>query len=63
MNRLDATIADVAYILDTLIAYRNIAQTGNCNNCGYRHCPHAPKLGETVRYNCYQWRKKDERDM
>ena len=32
MSRLDDAISDVAYILDTLIAYRNIVQSGGCNN-------------------------------
>lgn len=53
MSRLDETIASVAYILDTLIAYRNIAESGNCNECGARNiCKHVPKLGAQVRYNC-----------
>ena len=53
MSRLDETIANVAYILDTLIAYRNIAESGNCNECGAKNtCKYVPKLGEQVRYNC-----------
>ena len=55
MSRLDDIIADVVYILDTLIAYRNIAKTGNCNNCRMarpKSCPYLPKPGQQVRYNC-----------
>ena len=53
MSRLDDAIANVAYILDTLIAYRNITKTGNCNECGKKgKCEYIPKLGEQVRYNC-----------
>ncbi len=53
MSRLDDAISDVAYILDTLIAYRHIIESGDCNNCGERKgCQYVPKLGEQVRYNC-----------
>lgn len=52
MDKLDNVIADVAYILDTLIAYRNITQTGDCNNCARRVCEYEPKPGQLVRYNC-----------
>ena len=38
MSRLDDVIADVAYILDTLMVYRNIAETGNCNICKNKDC-------------------------
>lgn len=31
-----------------------------CNDCGWKHCPYRPGLGETVRYNCCHWRARDE---
>ena len=53
MSRLNNAISDVAYILDTLIAYRNMTALGNCNDCLERkRCKYIPKLGEQVRYNC-----------
>lgn len=53
MDRIDKAIADVAYILDTLMAYRNIVQTGDCNRCKIKNeCGFCPKPGEIVRYNC-----------
>lgn len=53
MSRLDDTIANVAYILDTLMAYRNIVQTGNFNSCKVqKKCEIKPKPGQLVRYNC-----------
>lgn len=53
MSRLDDTIGDVAYILDTLCAYKSIVQSGCCNSCKKKKkCEYAPKLGELVRYNC-----------
>lgn len=52
-SRLDNTISDVAYILDTLMAYRNIVDSGDCNRCGKKKsCGYAPKIGQLVRYNC-----------
>ena len=61
MSRLDDTISDVAYILDTLIAYRNIVNNGvNCNRCGKKKtCEYVPKPGQLVRYNC-PFYKRDE---
>lgn len=53
MSRLDDTIGDIAYILDTLMAYRNIVNSGDCNRCGKKKtCEFVPKPGQLVRYNC-----------
>lgn len=52
VDRLNETIANVAYILDCLRSYRNIIESGDCNNCTYTHCEYRPKLGQMVRYNC-----------
>lgn len=60
MSRLDDAIADVAYILDTLMAYRNIVQSGCCNSCeSARKCKYTPKLGQLVRYNCPFYEQKE----
>ena len=60
MSRLDDTISNVAYILDTLIAYRNIVQSGGCNDCKEKmRCKFIPKLGEQVRYNCPFYKGKE----
>jgi len=60
MSRLDDVIANVAYILDTLIAYRNIAETGNCNICKNKNCQWIPKPGQLVRYNCPHYKAEEE---
>ena len=53
MTKLDDAISNTAYILDSLIALRNIYKTGCCNDCGIKNkCKHAPKVGQMVRYNC-----------
>lgn len=53
MSRLDDRISDVAYILDTLMAYRNIITSGDCNRCEKKMtCEYVPKPGQLVRYNC-----------
>lgn len=60
MSRLDDAISNVAYILDTLIVYRNIAQTGDCNNCKKRKdCEYLPQVGEQVRINCPFYKKEE----
>lgn len=59
MSRLDDAISDVAYILDTLIAYRNIIQTNNCIDCDKRKgCEYLPQVGEQVRINCPFYKKE-----
>ncbi len=60
MSRLDKAIADVAYVLDCMMAYRQIARTGNCNDCGYKKCTLKPEPGQLVRYNCPFYTKKEE---
>lgn len=53
MNRLDDVIASSAYILDVLKIYRDIVNSGNCNDCNKKKaCEYAPKPGQLVRFNC-----------
>lgn len=60
MNRLDDVIADVAYILDTLMVYRNITDTGNCNSCKNKNCQWKPKPGQIMRYNCPHYKVEED---
>ena len=60
MSRLDDAIANVAYILDTLIVYRNIVEKGDCNICKNKDCQWKPKVGQLVRYNCPHYKAEDE---
>jgi hypothetical protein len=54
MAKIDDAIATQAYILDVLMAYREISKLPTCNECkANRHCTEAPKPGQMVRYNCY----------
>lgn len=60
VDRLNKTIGDVAYILDVLMAYRNIIKTGNCNTCV--GCgDYKPKPGQIVRYNCPHYLAREEK--
>ena len=61
MSRLDDAISDVTYILNTLMAYRNIVDSGDCNRCGKKkNCEYAPKAGQLVRYNCPFYKRVEE---
>ena len=60
MDRLNKVIADVAYILDVLMAYRNIIQTGDCNTCHDRNCKYKPKPGQVAVFNCPFYEKGDQ---
>lgn len=60
MARLDDVISNVAYILDSLMALRNIYESGCCNNCkGVNGCRYKPKLGQLVRYNCPFYERRE----
>ena len=48
MSRLDEAIVSVAYILDCLMAYRNIVESGDCNICKNKNCQWKPKPGQLV---------------
>lgn len=61
-TRLDDAISIVAYVLDVMVAYRNIVDSGDCNNCARRmNCEYSPKPGQQVRYNCPFYVDIDER--
>lgn len=51
-TKLDDLIAQKAYELDCLRAYRNIVDSGDCNDCQNKECEWKPKIGNLVRYNC-----------
>lgn len=51
-DRLNKTISDIAYILDSLIPLKQIQNTGDCNVCKNKECEYKPKVGQMVRYNC-----------
>ena len=58
MSRLDETIANVAYVLDSLKVLRDIWDSGNCNDCDRKNCEYLPKPGQLVRYNCPHYVRK-----
>ena len=59
-DRLNKTIADIAYTLDSLRVLKEIYQAGNCNNCTNRDCGYLPKPGQLIRYNCPFYKQKDD---
>lgn len=59
MAKIDDVIADVAYILDCLRAYRSIVNSGDCNNCrNQKRCDFSPEIGTLVRYNCPFYKRR-----
>ena len=61
MNKLDAAISNVAYILDNLILLRDIQSTGDCNVCKNKECKYKPEAGQMVRYNCPFYKEEKAR--
>lgn len=60
MERIDEAISAQAYVLDVLLLYRDISKLPTCNECAIqRSCPHVPKAGQIVRYNCFNFVGKD----
>lgn len=61
MGRLDDVIREVNCILGILLAYRDIVQTGDCNECAKKMgCEYVPKAGQVVRYNCPFFEREGE---
>ena len=60
LSRVDDVIADQAYILDCLMALRNIYETGSCNECGHLDCGYVPDPGQQVRFNCPFFKRKEK---
>ena len=59
MSRLDDAIKDVRYILDVLVAYSEMVESGCCNDCKKKsECEYCPGLGQLVRYNCPFYERK-----
>lgn len=62
MSRLDDAIANVAYILDVMMAYRNIVGLGCCDDCTKSYsCEYPPKPGQLVKY-CPFYEKKEAKE-
>lgn len=50
---VDMIIDLTARLYDHLRAYKDILETGNCNNCDVaKGCKYRPNWGQMVRYNC-----------
>lgn len=61
-TKLDDAIGGIAYILDSLVAYRSIVRSGCCNSCKYANppsCGYLPTPGKLVRYNCPFYKPKE----
>ena len=60
---IDDAIANVAYILDCLMSYRDIINSGDCNTCAESNgCRYEPKPGQMVRYNCPHYTERGAND-
>ena len=59
-RRIDDSIYNIQYILSCLRAYRDIVNSGCCNECkNNNNCKYAPAPGQLVRYNCPFFVKND----
>ena len=52
MSRLTNLMEEKPYEFECLMAYKQIIESGSCNDCKLSDCQYRPKLGELVRYNC-----------
>lgn len=60
MSELDDSIANITYILDSLMALRDIYESGCCNDCWkVKGCEYVPKVGQMVRYNCPFYERRE----
>lgn len=50
-------------LAEWLKALKEIWDSGDCNDCLHqKNCTIRPKLGQMVRYNCYQYERKVQDD-
>lgn len=62
MNKIEELIAQKNYELQCLMSLKEIYDSGSCNDCAaQKSCKMSPKLGELVRYNCYDYKPKEEK--
>lgn len=55
--------AEHRQLAEWLKALKEIWNSGDCNDCLHqRNCTIRPKLGQMVRYNCYQYERKIQDD-
>lgn len=56
--------ADHRQLAEWLRALKEIWDSGDCNDCLHaRNCTIRPKLGQMVRYNCYQYERRIDEDI
>ena len=64
MNKLDDLILQRSYELVCLRLLREIQGSGDCNTCAAkRDCTEVPRPGQLVRYNCYGYVEKEDKDV
>lgn len=55
--------SDHRQLMEWLKALKEIWDSGDCNDCLHsKNCTIRPKLGQMVRYNCYQYERKIQND-
>ena len=55
--------SDHRQLAEWLKALKEIWDSGDCNDCLHqKNCTIRPKLGQMVRYNCYQYERKIQND-
>lgn len=56
--------AEHRQLAEWLKCLKEIWDSGDCNNCLHaRNCTIRPKLGQMVRYNCYQYERRIDEDI
>ena len=61
MDKGKKTMEYLYHAMDCVQYFHRISKLPNCNTCGKKDtCPHVPKPGESVRINCFDWKKKGD---
>ena len=61
INYRAVTLSELDYVYSCLMAYKQIIESGCCNDCYYKPCDYTPDPGRLVRYNCPFYRRLEER--
>lgn len=58
IERMQKYLEENRQLAEWLRALKEIWDSGDCNDCSHQHnCTIRPKLGQLVRFNCYQYER------
>ena len=64
IERMQGYLEENRQLAEWLKALKEIWDSGDCNDCLHsKNCTIRPKLGQMVRYNCYQYERRIDEEV